>query len=460
VASRAFVSASALDGDALALGLAPALTPAGLDDRPTFFRGFSTHPQVLARGLVTLADITATRYFQFTPTAQRDPVLTAQGDRLRAEVFSACNGVYARLDLLGAGFDGGDIAHGTTNVDIGAATRSALTAIGRHELLHLEVGGDGLAVATLDGTSIERPVTMPDRWVRALGNVAELHRPLTASVHADAVQARRFVTALPAVTSAGRDGWISLVRGELKVGPRATPGSVHVAGLHRLGATKRLLTHLRGMTLYGPADGTRGVSAAQFELPDARLVIGLTDESWRGHSGEGSLLASLSAPGVVEDAELVSALLAFEPVIDIDQLARDGGLDAERVRGALAVLAASGRVGWDLHDAAWFHRELPDDPARVEKDNPRLVAARILFADGAVSALDGVTGTWQVGGSAAGHRVRTDSTVVGGYRCTCTWFLKHAGGRGPCKHVLAVRMERGEIGEATGSATTQEDDPT
>lgn len=38
---------------------------------------------------MTLADITASRYFQFTPSNMRDPVLTAQGDRLRAEVCSA-----------------------------------------------------------------------------------------------------------------------------------------------------------------------------------------------------------------------------------------------------------------------------------------------------------------------------------------------------------------------------------
>ncbi|MBT8415649.1 MAG: SWIM zinc finger family protein, partial [Boseongicola sp.] len=26
-------------------------------------------------------------------------------------------------------------------------------------------------------------------------------------------------------------------------------------------------------------------------------------------------------------------------------------------------------------------------------------------------------------------------------RCTCPWFAKNAGQRGPCKHVLAVEMD-------------------
>ena len=177
----------------------------------------------------------------------------------------------------------------------------------------------------------------------------------------------------------------------------------------------------------GRGAGRRRVGAAR-----ARLVLGLTDESWRGHSGEGSLLASLAGATVAEDADLVSALLAFEPVIDVPHLVRGTGLDDARVRAALAVLAADGRVGWDVHDSAWFHRELPHDPARVEKDNPRLVGARRLVTDGAVSpTADG----WAVRSRTGGpdHRVRRWSLHL-------HWFLAHGTGRGPCAHVLAVQI--------------------
>ena len=58
MSERYFVGASGLDDDGLRLALAPALTPDGVDDRPAFFRGTVAHPQVLARALVTLADIT------------------------------------------------------------------------------------------------------------------------------------------------------------------------------------------------------------------------------------------------------------------------------------------------------------------------------------------------------------------------------------------------------------------
>lgn len=431
--TRTFAGASGLADGGLALALAPALTPEGVRAAPSFFHGFATHPQVLARGLVALADITATRYFQFTPTSQRDPVLTAQGDRLRAEVFSACNSVYARLDLLGAGFDGGEIGHGTTNVDVGNATRQVLTNISGTDLLHVDIGLDEVRLATLEATAVERRVEMPERWVRALGNVAEMHHGLAPAFHLDAAGARAFVGTIPAATATGRSGWLAPGRGGARLTTRPSPDAVPVSGLNRLAAVRRLLTHVQGVTFYRPGAGDTDGVVVEFALPSARLVVGLTGEAWRGHSGEGSLLSGLAGESAVADADLVSAVLAFEPVVDVARLARETALSEARVRDALSVLASSGRVGWDLHDAAWFHRELPSDAARVERDNPRLRDARRLVDAGSVRRHDG---GWLVTSGDAEY-------AVGGSppdRCTCTWYLTHGRDRGPCKHVLAARI--------------------
>ena len=147
-------------GPLLALATALAATPSGLVEHPTFFDGFVAHPAVAAAGLLTVADVAATRYVDLSALARRslDPVVTASGDRLRFESLSGCNRVYARLDLLADGIDAGEVGYGTTNVDVNPPLRDALTGMRRTELLHLAVGTEGLTASTLDATHRN------DRW--------------------------------------------------------------------------------------------------------------------------------------------------------------------------------------------------------------------------------------------------------------------------------------------------------
>lgn len=441
MSERVFAGTSALNNDRLTLALAPALTPEGIDDDPSFFHGFATHPVVIAQGLLALADVTTTRYFQYVPSNQRDPVLTAHGDRLRAEVFSACNSVYARLDVLQSGLDGGEIGHGTTNVDINLDTRTALSKVRHSELLHLDVGAEGLRASTPTSTAVERPVDMPDRWIRALGNAAEMHHSAAPVFTLDRMQSRQFIAGLPNVTAKAERGWLVPDRSGARLSRREVPDGVFVNGLNRLDVLRRMMLHVTGLTAYtcGYDDGGGAPSLIEVELPGARLTLGLTSEAWRGHSGEGSLLPKLADDRVLEDAQLVSGMLSFEPHVDVGWLAGATALCTDRVQGALAVLASSGRVGWDAHSRGWFHRELPDDPDRVQRDNPRLRGARELLAEGKVQ-LGAETGVWTVGD----YRVQLDDNTAG--RCTCTWYLKHGTDRGPCKHQLAARLAgRGEV---------------
>ncbi|MEB5696039.1 SWIM zinc finger family protein [Klebsiella aerogenes] len=44
----------------------------------------------------------------------------------------------------------------------------------------------------------------------------------------------------------------------------------------------------------------------------------------------------------------------------------------------------------------------------------------------------------RVAGSGVQHTVILDSV---GERCTCVWYSKYQGERGPCKHVLALKKQ-------------------
>ena len=57
---REFKTASTLFDGNLALSIAPALTPKGLEENPLFFNGEIINPVVISGGLLVLADIVST----------------------------------------------------------------------------------------------------------------------------------------------------------------------------------------------------------------------------------------------------------------------------------------------------------------------------------------------------------------------------------------------------------------
>jgi hypothetical protein len=118
---------STIVDDRIGLEASGGRTARGRAAHPHFFSGFLTTPRVAATGLLAVADVAAARYHQPLLKASLDPVVTANGDRLRFESFSACGGVYARLDVLEDGLDGGEPGHGTTNVDVNNPLRLALS---------------------------------------------------------------------------------------------------------------------------------------------------------------------------------------------------------------------------------------------------------------------------------------------------------------------------------------------
>jgi hypothetical protein len=421
-------------GHLLDLATALGRTPTGLVDHPDFFDGLLARPDVAAAALLTIADVAASRYAdlgQAARLANLDPVVTAGGDRLRFEAFSACNGVYARYDLLPGGIDAGRVGAGTTNVDINQPLRFALASVGRSELLHLGVGADGLRISTPDQDHLERQVDLPDRWIRGLAETPMLLREVTPVATLQGPAIGQLLAGLPAGAGPGPTVFLRPTPRGLRPSPTEGPGVVRLAGTARLGAAARIVRFTTRLDIHA---GPHGTSAWSFELPGGRLLLFLTSSPWRGFSGEGSLLSLLTAGRSEEHGRTILERLAWEQLIDPNALARVTGLEASAVEAGLAWLAASGRIGYDLAEHSWFHRELPlDTQEALVRRNPRLSGARRLADTGAVS---GGPTTWQV---RSGDR--TYDIVLGEqHRCTCAWGQEHHGTRGPCKHVLAVLL--------------------
>ena len=444
---REFKNESTLINGNLALSIAPALTPNGVENDPLFFNGEIIYPTIVSGGLLVLADIVSTRYFKYVPVAQRDPILSAQGDILRAECFSACNGVYARMDLFQSALDG-EILYGTTNVDIGSNLRKSLFNVKQGDRLKFRIGDDGwkaLHSKNLDGSMltdihIQRPVKMPDRWVRALGNCAMLHQNMEYKFHIEGMQAKSFIAMLPAATGKERSGWLTPTKTGVMLKPKEEKNSVYISGLHRLSALKRIMSNVNAVYFYAPNDGEPGQMMIEVCMTGANITLSLTAKSYEGYSGEGALLDSLSTPKILEYADKIDNILKFESRLDIDKISKTIGIVKNDMNDAMELLAVLGKLGFDVRDRAFFHRELPDDPDRVLKDNPRLEGAKKLVED-TEYIYDNI---WHVKSGDTTYRVifPTDENLENA-KCTCTWYLKHQNSRGPCKHILAVKLKKG-----------------
>lgn len=428
----------------LRLSTSGGLTADGPAISPHFFDGFLDHAEQMGTALLVVAKVARTRFWMppgmvAARVRAADPVVTSNGDRLRFESFSACGGVYARLDILPEALDG-PAATGTTNVDFNPPMRDALAWVAGWDPIRLKVGDD-VELTTMDGTVIERRVPLPQRWLKGFAEVQLACASMQPALELRAADARAFLRGLPTTSTAGGAAMYAAptARGA-RLTSRPGPGAVPLAGPQRLRVLEPLLRYASRLLGYAHGAGP-GAGTWELALRDARLTVTVSPDLGRGFSGEGGVLWDLADDRSADDADLVNALLAFEPRIDVADLARGAGLTVDQVRTALVRLAAAGRVGYDCHEQAYFHRELPYDAAALEAMHPRLQAARALVDAGMVH-LDPADPTIARvrGGSGDGEYVVR--MVAGSPGCTCPWYGRHRDSRGPCKHALAADLAR------------------
>ncbi|MBV1855639.1 SWIM zinc finger family protein [Catellatospora tritici] len=430
-ATYAYRGASALTPDGLGLS-----TSGGPSANPRFFRGFMTTPHTVAQGLLAVAEVARARYFQPADrAASLDPVVTGCEDMLRFESFSGCCGVYARMDVLPSGLDGERPEHGTTNVDVNVPLQAALARVGGGDPLHLAVGPHDLTVSTMDGAVVERKVPLPGRWLRGFAQVHAMTSGMEPRAVVSGAEAAGFLQRLPRERSVL---WAVPAGRSLRLTARPVPGAVCLAGAQRLAALRGLARHALTLTVYGPTarPGSPALASVwELATPTLRVSLTLSPEPYRGFSGEGAVLSALAADAVADAADQVGELLATVPTLDVDALAVATGLPAERVRAALALLGTAGRVGYDVAETTYFHRVMPYGTDAAEKLNPRLSGAKALLAAGAVTLGPDVA---HVRGNEGVYQVRLEGGVPVG--CTCVWWGRHRGTRGPCRHQLATRL--------------------
>ena len=423
-------------------------TSGPLSEPSRFFRGRLTRPRRAADLLQGLVEIVQARFYLPPSSLSRmlamaDPVVTCGSEVLRFEAFSGCCGVYARVDLLPPALDGEWLGRGTTNVDFNAPMRASLACVRDGEDLGLAISDEEVELIRGTESVVERKVKLPIRWLKGFVEVQAFQSRMVRVAEVPGLEAVRFLRSLPRGTNAGSGFVIPASRG-VRISQSPASDGVRVVGLNRLRVLEPLARHARLLRIYN--DPATGATGWELVLDEARWHLIVSPEPVRGFSGEGQVLDALAVHCWEDFLAPIHAALRWQNQIEPAYLAARFALAPDEIAAALAALGSRGLVGYDLETSAYFYRELPFDLSQIEVFHPRLLDARALVKAGGVKITRRDLGQIEaiVNGSTVEHRVILTEEAS---TCTCPWFSKHQGERGPCKHLLATRIVVGVLHE-------------
>ena len=402
---------------------------------PCFFWGSLTDPYVTAKCWSTIAKVVRSSFGPIPPSL-RDPIVSAGSERLRFEGFSSCNGVYVRLDMKPEAIDGEFIASGTTNVDFNDPMLNALNAIQKNEKVTLAVGQQDVQVITSKAKVVEKKVTLPMRWIKGLTSVQLYLADMDLKFELNKIQTIQLFQSLPKGSVKG-DFFITKRAGKFMFSTLATADSVRIGGVQRLRLLEGILSIVDKIFVYESSD--KQTCSIVCEFGKMQLLMAFSPDSYRGFSGEGNVLETMTENLPMEWVYGLNSLLKSNEMFDPTMLSIENDIDFGTMDNLTSNLSSMGLLGYDLSEKAHFYRRLPFKTERILSLNPRLKNAKKLIDNEEVEITERRADYIEakVKGSGVVHKVIIDSNSQ---KCTCDWFTAYQGKRGICKHILAVKM--------------------
>lgn len=404
---------------------------------PCFFKGTISNPYIVARCLITLANVVKSRFTisQAELEAMKDPIVTVGGEHIRFERFSGCAGVYGRVDVMESEQKDAFVASGTTNVDFNPDMIAALGKVSKNSHFELSVSSKDIEVTTQSESVVEKKVPLPTRWVKGLTTVQHY---LSLSHEIATLNRMQSITLFRSIPKGKVKSDYYLIKraNRYTLSPMAQGDSPTIGGLERLRLLEPLLPLCTELKVFALPNAQSTTWQLYFDKVSFSLT--LSRDLWRGFSGEGALLEELMEE---IDEESLSRLnnfsyanQAFSPTLLPIRI----GKEADDTAKLTAKLSAMGLLGYDLDSHQYFYRQLPFKLSRILTLNPRLKGAKKLLENNQVKITFNERGKIEarVAGSGVQHLVIIEK---GNAKCTCQWYSKHQGERGDCKHVLAVK---------------------
>lgn len=419
------------------------------------------------------------RYFQYLYDKNKDfwfvldPVITVHPDEAFFECFSQDESSYGRLGASYEVFQNiGEFSCGTTNIDYSSPLYDEFQKIRSYKKTRFEVDPTGFTTQTGEDSAYkEVKIDLPDSWVRGFLQVNSAMSLPATRVNLHPMDVHNFLFVLK--------------RHKEKKGPRSmryqlTPGQpvkvvfepwnlevpcprsiyegegthdIRVWGRRRLLILERLIPVARRFTLHLLGSGMPSFYVA--DLGDLSFTLGLsgwTANDW-STAGNFDLMAPRTEVDEFTRRRVFDALKETwrEPP---EALAARLGLDKATVLGALGAYTQAGRAIWDLNKNVYRARELSREPLPMEKlrfsnereeKATRFLEARAVLVEARPSNVDGsleLKGTVREASKVhrAALRLDGDQRMVSA-ECTCNFFQQNKLFKGPCEHLLALRLQ-------------------
>ncbi len=419
------------------------------------------------------------RYFDYLYQKDRDawfvldPVITVHPDEVFFECFSQDESSYGRLGASYEVFKNvGDFACGTTNVDYSAALYDEFQKIRTYKTTTFEVDPSGFGVQTAGSVDYkEVKIDLPDTWVRGFLQVNSAMSLPAVSFDLDPMDVYNLCFVLRRrkekhgprsmkyILKPGEpirvifEPWNLEIVCDRSFYQGNKPEEIRVWGRRRLLILERLIPVARKFTVHLLGTGLPSFYVA--DLNDLSFTLGLS--GWTANDWAKAGNFDLMAPRAnVDDwtKQKVFAALQENWLESPDALAKRLKLDRSIVLGALSAYTQAGRAIYDLNKQVYRVRELTQEPLPIDRlrfANDRESAASEFLAQKAVkvtsSSID-TGGTLHLAGTVKNRNQTYTPTVeidrderLTTANCTCNWHQQNKLFKGPCEHILALRMQ-------------------
>lgn len=401
-----------------------------------------------------------------------DPVITVHPDQVFFECFSKDESVYGKLSCDYNVFKNiSDFKCGTTNIDYSESLYQEFQKIRTYKDTDFKIDPGGFDVKTTGEENYrEVKIDLPDSWVRGFLQVSSAMCSEKVSFELDAIDIANFIAVLKRnkerksprsikyILNPGQpivavfEPWnieVTCLRSIYK-GDEAR--EIRVWGRRRLALLERLLPITDKFTVHLLGTGMPSFYTAHLNN-DMYFTLGLS--GWTANDWTQASQLDLLAPrGQIAPTVLQTIYLELRKnwFLSKEELAKKVKLDTGTVSKAMTTFTQAGKVIYDLKNEVFRARELKREGIDIEslrfsseidkeayaislraggvrkirtrlKGEKKLIMANVDQFEPVIS-LDG------------------DERIVDG-KCSCNYFYTNKLTKGPCAHMLAVRIAFG-----------------